>query len=79
MEEGCCKNETTHLVFQKDFTFHQLIKDCQAPVLDLAIFDFTYSIFDFNRAEGEFISVNKDLPPPNLVQQDIVSCSVLRI
>lgn len=79
MEEGCCKNEVTHVSFQKDFTFYQLIKDCKVPVLALAIFDFQYSIFDFNVTVDSFISVNKEFPPPNLVQQDIVSTSVLRI
>lgn len=79
MEDGCCKNEVTHVSFQKDFTFYQLIKDCKAPVLDLAIFNFEYSIFDFNGTVDSFIFVNKEFPPPNLVQQDIVSTSVLRI
>lgn len=79
MEEGCCKNETTHVSFQKDFTFHQLIKDCKAPVLALAIFNFQYSIFNFNNTENSLISINKEFQPPKLVQSDIVSTSVLRI
>lgn len=79
MEEGCCKNEVTHVSFQKDFTFYQLIKDCKAPVLTLVIFNFEYSIFNFDGTVDSFISVQKEFPPPNLVQSDIVSTSVLRI
>lgn len=79
MEEGCCKNEVTHVSFQKDFTFYQLIKDCKAPVLALVIFNFEYSIFNFDGTVDSFISVQKEFPPPNLVQSDIVSTSVLRI
>jgi len=79
MGDGCCKNVVTHVSFQKDFTFAQLIKDCKAPVLALAIFNFQNSIFNFNGTVDSFITVNKEFPPPNLVQREIVSCSVIRI
>ncbi len=79
MEDGCCKNEITHVSFQKDFTYFQLVKDCKVPVIELPLFNFQTSWFDFNKVSGSFISVVKEYPPPNLVQQDIVSVSVLRI
>jgi hypothetical protein len=79
MDDGCCKNETTHVSFQKDFTFYQFIKDCKTPVLTLAIFSFQHSIFKFNTAVESLLSINKEFPPPKLVQSDIVSCSVIRI
>lgn len=79
MEDGCCKNEISHVSFQKDFTFYQLIKDCKVPVLALVIFDFQYSIFDFNGTDDSLISFNKEFQPPKLVQSDIISTSVLRI
>ncbi|HRG02101.1 MAG TPA: hypothetical protein PKZ75_13370 [Bacteroidia bacterium] len=79
MDDGCCKNEISHIAFQKDFTFYQLIKDCKAPVLVLAIFNFQNSIFNFNGTLESLMTVNKEFPPPKLVQSEIVSCSVLRI
>lgn len=79
MDDDCCKNETAYISFQKDFTFQQFIKDCKAPVLALTIFDFQYSIFKFNYKVDSLFTVNKEFPPPKLVQSDIVSCSVIRI
>lgn len=79
MEDGCCKNEISHVAFQKDFTFYQLIKDCKAPVLVFAIFNFQNSIFNFNPLAESLIAVNVEFPPPKLVQSEIVSCSVIRI
>jgi len=79
MDDDCCKNETAYVSFQKDFTFQQFIKDCKAPVLALTIFDFQYSIFKFNYKVDSLFTVNKEFPPPKLVQSDIVSCSVIRI
>jgi len=79
MEEGCCKNEITHVSFQQDFTFFQLIKDCKVPVIELPLFNFTTLLFDLSGISEGTVSFKKDFPPPNLVQQDIVSISVLRI
>jgi hypothetical protein len=79
MEDGCCKNEISHVAFQKDFTFYQLVKDCKAPVLALAIFNFQNSIFNFNGTLESLMTVNIEFPPPKLVQSNIVSCSVIRI
>ncbi len=79
MEDGCCKNEISHVAFQKDFTFYQLIKNCKAPVFVLAIFNFQNSVFNFNPLAEPLIAVNVEFPPPKLIQSEIVSCSVLRI
>lgn len=79
MEDGCCKDVVTHVSFQKDFTFSQLIKECKAPVLALVIFNFHNTLFSFNGTDDSFITVNKEDPPPNLVQSEIVSCSVIRV
>ncbi len=79
MEDGCCKNEISHVAFQKDFTFYQLVKDCKAPVLVLAIFNFQNSIFNFNTIAESLITVNVEFPPPKLIQSEMVSCSVIRI
>ena len=79
MDDGCCKDVVTHVSFQKDFTVSHFIKDCKAPVLALVIFEIHNTFFNFNGTIDSFITVNKEYPPPNLVQHDIVSCSVLRI
>lgn len=79
MEEGCCKNEITHVSFQKDFTYYQLIKDCKAPVLHFLIFHFQSSLFNTKIISSNLSTLKKDFPPPDLVQQEIVSISVLRI
>lgn len=79
MDGGCCKNETTHVHFQKDFTFYQLIKDVKASELALVIFNFQWFAYNFNQVDGSHITLNKEFQPPKLVQSEIVSCSVLRI
>lgn len=79
MEDGCCKNELTHVSFHKDFTFSQLKSDYKVPVLALAIFNFQYTVFKNNDTVDSSNSVNKEYPPPNLVQHEIVSCSVIRV
>jgi hypothetical protein len=79
MEDGCCKNETTHISFQQDFTFYTLVADCKATVNQLFIVEpgsvnFSKQIIaEFGRL------VNKKTHPPNLVQHDIVSTSVILI
>ena len=78
-DDGCCKNELVHVSFQKDFTFYTLVKDCKAPVLVLAIFNFQNYIFNFNPVAESLITVNVEFPPPKLIQSEIVSCSILRI
>lgn len=77
--DDCCENDVKHVSFQKDFTFYQLVKECKTPVLQLLIFDFTFSVFNHKVADGAVSSLKSDLNPPNLVQQDIVSNTVIRI
>lgn len=79
MEEGCCTNKVNHVVFQKDFTYYHLVSDCKIPVLQLSIFDFQCLFFNDRIITSSIFSFQKEYPPPNLVQQDIVSVSVLRI
>lgn len=79
LEDGCCKNQTSHVAFQKDFTFYQLIKDVKAIELALTIFNFQWFLYNFNQVDESYISLNKEFQPPRLVQSNIVSCSVIRI
>jgi hypothetical protein len=79
MEDGCCKNETAHVSFQKDFTFSQLIKDVKAPELVLAIFNFQSLVFNLVHPNTSLVNSIIEFQPPKLVQSNIVSCSVIRI
>lgn len=79
MDDGCCKNETTHIAFQEDFTFYTLVSDCKAPVNQLFILEPNSVYFSKQIIiESDCLTNNKD-HPPNLVQQKIVSTSVLLI
>ncbi len=75
----CCKNDVKHVVFQQDFTFYTLATDCKAFVSDLFIIRPSFiKLAIQNNSEFDFL-IHKKNHPPNLVQQDIVSNSVIRI
>lgn len=77
MESGCCKNEVSHIAFKEDFTFYTLIKDCKAPVNALfnVIPGFSKPVLKSNCA---VYSTSKWVPP-DLVQNHLVACSVIRV
>lgn len=78
-EGGCCKNETVHVSFQKDFTFYTLIKELKAPVNQLFIVSLAREgAFSYPLVKTNIYSSKKD-DPPNLIQRDIISVSVIRI
>lgn len=79
MEDGCCKNELVHVAFQKDFTFYTLVKSIKAPINELFIIQSNFNVVFFKTHIADFLSIDEKVHPPNLVQQDIVSCSVIRI
>lgn len=77
--DGCCENDVKHVVNQQDFPFYTLKADCKAPVLQFSIFDFeSLNVEALQVSHNGLMAVN-DSDPPNLVQQDIVSQSVIRI
>ena len=79
MEEGCCKNEIVHIAFQKDFTFYTLANNIKAPVSQLFIVVSSINhLLDTQSASTLFFH-QKKVHPPDLVQQVLVSCSVIRI
>lgn len=79
MEEGCCKNESVHLAFQKDFTFYTVAKNIKAPVNQLFILSSSINhLTALNLVNRSFFHYKK-VHPPDLVQQDLISCSVIRI
>lgn len=78
-DDGCCKNEITHVSFQKDFTFYTLVKSIKAPLNELFIIKPDFNLVFFKTHIANFSSIDEKVHPPNLVQRDIVSCSVIRI
>lgn len=79
-EDGCCTNETHHVSFQNDFTFQTAVHQVKIPVLNL--------FFNFDHLSSSSVSDSKDsqiiiapitYPPPDIIQRDIVSVSVIRI
>ena len=79
LEDGCCKNETTHVFFKEDFTFQTLTSDVKPLVNQLFIVEIS-SIDHSKQIICESVCLfNKKNHPPNLVQQDIISTSVLLI
>jgi hypothetical protein len=78
-DDGCCKDEIVHVAFQKDFTFYTLVKNIKAPLNELFVLNTEFSLNVLKYSVSDFLSAHKKIHPPNLVQQDIVSCSVIRI
>lgn len=77
--DDCCQNDVKHVVFQQDFTFQNIVTDCKAFSLDLFIIEpHSFNLVFQNKIGQQFLSYRK-FHPPNLVQQDIVSQSVIRI
>lgn len=78
-DDGCCKNEITHVAFQKDFTYKILIKNLKAPILDLPVLlSFKEFAINFVNQTQNLVSV-RHFQPPDPVQKSIVSSSVIRI
>ena len=79
-EGGCCKNETQYFSYQNDFVFNTLSKDLKKPVLLLPFESFAFTnecATHLNQLKAFYYKSN--YPPPDIVQRDIVSISVLRI
>lgn len=80
-EDNCCKNKTTHLIFHKDFSFKILAKKIAEQHFDLINtsvggYFFTVKELPYNNTH-RFIPPK--IPPPKLLQQRIVNCSVMII
>ncbi len=78
-KSDCCKDEIVHVAFQKDFTFYTLIKNIKAPVNEFFVLNAEFSLNVLKNSVSDFLSTDKKIHPPKLVQQDIVSCSVMRV
>jgi hypothetical protein len=78
-EDGCCKNELVHVSFQKDFTFYTFIKSIKAPIVELFIIKPDFNLAPLKSFIADFLSIDRKVHLPNLVQQDIVETSVIRV
>lgn len=79
LEDGCCKNETVYIAFQKDFTFYTVAKNIKAPVNQLFIVSPSINHLTALYLVNTSFFHYKKVQPPDLVQQDLISCSVIRI
>lgn len=76
---GCCENDAKHVIFQSSFTFYTLVQDCKAAMVQLFIVNPSFIQISYPPvAQSQFIAGKKD-HPPNLVQDDVVRFSVIRI
>ena len=78
-DDGCCKNVVVHVSFQKDFTFYTLINSIKAPIHELFIVKTYFNFASLKSSIANFLSIDKKVHPPNLLQQSIVDWSVIRI
>lgn len=78
-DNNCCNDDSKHVVFQSDFTFYKIIHDCKASVNELFVLLPTSLNYSFERSYFTFFSIDQKIHPPDLVQQAIVSCSVIRV
>ncbi len=78
-DDGCCKNETVHVSFQKDFTFYTIIKAFKASVNQLFVVYATPEFQISNQLAFANVSFSQKDHPPDLVQDEIVKSSVIRV
>ena len=78
-EDGCCKNELVHVSFQKDFTFYTIVNSIKAPINELFIVRLDFNFASLKSFIASFSSIDRKVHPPNLVQKDMVECSVIRV
>jgi hypothetical protein len=75
----CCKDDVKHVSFQENFTFYIIVSECKAFVLNLFILEPSSFNLAIQNTSVNFFLINRKTHPPNLVQQDLVSYSVIRI
>jgi hypothetical protein len=79
-DDGCCKNEEQHVSFQGNFVFADLHPEIKTPVVYLPFIEVSsVSKFSFSNLSFDVNAHQKQYPPPDLVQNNIISVSVLRI
>ena len=77
--DGCCANDSKHVAFQSNFTFYKIVHECKASVTDLFVLLPSSLHFIVEKNYVSFFSISQKTHPPNLVQDEIVSSSVIRV
>ncbi len=79
MDDGCCANENTFARYAPDFTAKKINTGSEIVVPSVNLIYYTLFQFEFklSNVEGECISCF--VPPPKLLQSNLVKTSVLRI
>ena len=77
--DDCCNDDAKHVVFQSDFTFYTLVHDAKIAVNQLFIIKPAFIDIAFQPVSQSHFLAYKKNHPPNLVQDHIVSFSVIRI
>ena len=78
-EDDCCANDSKYVSFQSDFTFCKLVNTCKASVKNLFVTFSSSANFDLENNYHCLLVFDTNIHPPNLVQHNIVSSSVIRI
>ena len=78
MDDGCCANENTFARYAPDFTTKK-VTGSEFQISDLNLFTLTTAFFNF-KIEAVSVSVsNYFLPPPDILQSNIIRTTFLRI
>lgn len=77
--DDCCKNDSKHVTFQSDFTFYKIVHNYKASVTELFVLLPSSFHFIVEKNYFSFFSIDQKGHPPNLMQDEIVSTSVIKI
>ncbi len=79
-EKDCCTNDSRHVSFQKDFTFALFVSVCKTAEQQLFMVDADKLYEIQSRSISKmFCLAQKKNVPPNILQNDIVDATVLKI
>lgn len=79
MDDGCCANENTFARFAPDFTAKKINNGVEFNITSIELNYTDLFNTEINFSVYQITPLNEYYPPPNLLQQDIISVSVLRI
>lgn len=78
-DNGCCQNETEHVALFPDVIYATNDISIKQPVSDLFIFAFGFVTELIHPESITTISLFYDIPPPDLLQECLISSTVLII
>lgn len=75
---GCCQDENTVAQFTPDFTVKKVV-DSNFNIADFDLFTIATVLFDLKLENTSFIVSKYFIPPPDILHQDIIQTTFLRI